>query len=225
MVLLLVEAGLELVPRTICNHPSVRKSAARRGKRPSEIILDISLHYQAMKSLPDFRKRGRPDIIHLCLLEALSSPLNLEGKLRTIVHTVEDRAIYFDPSVRLPRNYSRFIGLFEQLLIKGRVPPSGGKPLIWTKRRSLKEVVEEISPTKIILLNEHGVRMSVRKLAKYVVHIDLPLIMIGAFQRGDFKQDTKELADAIVSIYPSPLATWIVTSRVLCGIEEELGII
>ena len=178
-----------------------------------------------MKSLPDFRKRGRPDIIHLCLLEALSSPLNLEGKLRTIVHTVEDRAIYFDPSVRLPRNYSRFIGLFEQLLIKGRVPPSGGKPLIWTKRRSLKEVVEEISPTRIILLNEHGVRMSIRKLAKHVVHIDLPLIMIGAFQRGDFKQDTKELADAIVSIYPSPLATWIVTSRVLCGIEEELGII
>ncbi|RLE89479.1 MAG: 16S rRNA methyltransferase [Thermoprotei archaeon] len=225
LALIFVEAGLELVPSSIRNHPSVRKSAIRRGKKPSEIILDISLHYQAMKRLPNFKKRGRPDILHVCLLEALSSPLNLEGKLRTIVHTIGDKIIYLDPSVRIPRNYNRFLGLFEQLLIRGRVPPGKDKPLIWMKRKSLAEIVREISPTKVILMDEHGKQMNIHRFAEEIVHEDIPLIMIGAFQSGDFEESTKELADISVSIYPNPLAAWVVTSRILCGIEEVLGII
>ena len=91
--LILAESSIELVPRDIIGHPSVLKTAKRRGKKPTEILLDISLHYHAMKKLRDRHKRGRPDIVHVSLLEALSSPLNLEGKLEVIVHTISDLSL------------------------------------------------------------------------------------------------------------------------------------
>ncbi len=56
-------------------------------------ILDRSYHHAAMKDIADSEKRGRPDIAHLCLLEALGSPLNKEGLLRTYVHTYNDYVI------------------------------------------------------------------------------------------------------------------------------------
>ncbi|MEM4684334.1 MAG: 16S rRNA methyltransferase, partial [Thermosphaera sp.] len=61
--IVILEAGLELVPKSIANHPSILKNAARRGKKPSEVLLDVSIHYPAMKKLPDKLKRGRPDIV------------------------------------------------------------------------------------------------------------------------------------------------------------------
>ncbi|TRM90261.1 16S rRNA methyltransferase, partial [Sulfolobus sp. B1] len=49
--IILLESAIELVPREIVDHPSVIKNAKRRGKKPEDTLLDISLHYHAMKSL------------------------------------------------------------------------------------------------------------------------------------------------------------------------------
>ncbi|RLE91418.1 MAG: 16S rRNA methyltransferase, partial [Thermoprotei archaeon] len=50
--IIFIDAALELVPKSLWSHPSVRATAARRGKKPGEILLDKSLHYHAMKRLP-----------------------------------------------------------------------------------------------------------------------------------------------------------------------------
>jgi rRNA small subunit pseudouridine methyltransferase Nep1 len=73
--IILLEAGIELVPKEIVNHPSVVKNAKRRKKKPEDTLLDISLHYHAMKKLENVHKRGRPDIIHQALLIMLTDPM------------------------------------------------------------------------------------------------------------------------------------------------------
>ena len=78
-----------------------------------------------MKKLEESERRGRPDIVHFALLEALGSPLNKERLLQTYVHTLKNHVITISPETRLPRNYDRFVGLMEQLFELGQVPPAG----------------------------------------------------------------------------------------------------
>ncbi len=221
--LILAESSLELVPRDIIDHPAVLKTAHRRKKKPTEILLDVSLHYHAMKKLRDRHKRGRPDIVHVCLLEALSSPLNLEGKLEVIVHTINDYVIRIDPSTRIPRNYNRFVGLMEQLLIEGKVPPDSPKPLMTAIAMSFRGLMEELRKDAIILLSEYGELVSAEHVCRKAIEEELPIV-IGGFPHGDFSDEVKVYAKYVFSIYHKPLDTWVVVSRILAACEKVLGI-
>ncbi len=226
--LIIAEAALELIPREIWYHDLILKHARKRRKKPWEMILDISLHYRAMLKLPMWKKRGRPDIVHMCLLNALSSPLNKEGLLRVYIHTFDDRIIFIDPSTRIPRHYMRFVGLMEQLLVEGKVPPDSDKPLMWWKRQSIREFVEEMKFDKVILLHEEGTRVSPRTLGEEIAE-DMKsnrkvLVMVGGFQHGDFREDTKDVASIRISIFRQPLDAWIVVSRIIEGVEHALKI-
>jgi len=111
LTLILAESSIERMPPQLVKHPSVIAHARRKRKEPSSLVLDLSYHHSAIKAAErrdpseDFLKRGRPDIAFHVLLSALGSPLNLEGLLRTYVHTIEDKVIEVDPQVRVPRNY------------------------------------------------------------------------------------------------------------------------
>ena len=70
--LVIAESALELVPKELQSHNSVIASARRFNKKPSEILLDISWHFAAMKGIKNEIKRGRPDLVHFSLLEACS---------------------------------------------------------------------------------------------------------------------------------------------------------
>ena len=144
--LVLAESSLELIPKELWSDPSVIKNAKRRRKKPAEILLDKSLHYHAMKNIAKREKRGRPDIVHVSLLLALNSPLNQEGMLNIYVHTLENYVITVNPKVRIPKNYNRFVGLMEQLLKYGKVPPKSEKPLLYVKTMSLKDLISKINP-------------------------------------------------------------------------------
>ena len=222
--MLFAEAGLELVPKEIWRHPSVRASAERRGKRPGEMLLDISLHYHAAKRLRDFRKRGRPDIVHFCLLMALGSPLCKSGMLEPWVHTYGGAIIKVDREVRLPRNYNRFVGLIEQLLQEGRVPPGSESPLLEVVGRGLDLVLREVDPSKVFLLREEGEPLTPRRLAESLAREERPLVVIGAFQHGDFSEETREIADVEVRISEYVLDAWVATAEVVCALEGALGI-
>ncbi|MCC6043354.1 MAG: 16S rRNA methyltransferase [Desulfurococcaceae archaeon] len=221
--LLLLEASLETVPVAIAHHPSVVKTAARRGKKPLEILLDKSLHYHAMKKLPNAEKRGRPDIVHIALLEALESPLNKKGELLVCMYTIEKHAVYIDPSTRIPRSYNRFVGLMEQLFKEGRIPPGSDKPLIYLKTIKLGELIKEIGARGLILLSEKCDYKPVSFIAEKAIREELA-VGVGAFPHGDFDEETTRYADYCYSIYPEPLATHIVVSRVLVAAEKLLGV-
>lgn len=200
------------------------KNARRRGKKPSEVLLDVSIHRAAMSGLDRRWKRGRPDIVHVSLLMALGSPLNLEGLLEVYVHTINDYVIFVRPDVRIPRDYRRFIGLMEQLLVEGAVPPGSPEPLMYVKTLGLRGLMKRIGASRAILLSESGERVKLSQLAREALGEDT-VVIIGGFPHGDFERETYDLADAVYSIYPKPLETWIVVSRVIEACERVLGLI
>lgn len=224
LVLTLADSGLELVPKSLWSTDSVKKTASKRGKKPGEMILDISLHYSAMRKLKDWHKRGRPDILHVCLLVALGSLLNKLGLMDTIIHTYEGKVVFLNPSERIPRNYNRFIGLMEQLLILGRVPPQASKPLIWVTSYDLKSALNEKGVDYVFLLSEEGHKNDPVTLAKKIVAFERPAVIIGAFQSGNFSSEVMGVADEIISLGKIKLDAWNVVARVVSSIEDALGV-
>jgi len=219
----LAEAALELVPVEIQKHPAVRRNARRRGKKPSDVLLDVSLHFAAMKNLEGWEKRGRPDIVHTTLLYVLATPLCRKGLMRVYVHTAADLVVEVRPDTRIPKNYQRFVGLMEQLLKEGRVPPKG-EALMKVVGKGFSYVLEASQPSFIALLSEKGTPTRPRDLAERLVREPSPLLIVGGFQRGDFSPYFYELANLAASIYPEPLDAWVASSIVLHAVEEALGL-
>jgi len=222
--IVLAESALETVPAEIADHPSVKRPAERKGKDPTSTLLDISYHYTAMKDLKDWDRRGRPDITYVTLLTLLESPLNKEGRLSIYVHTVRDFIISIDPEVKLPRNYTRFEGLMEQLFEVFKVPPKG-KPLMTLKRGTLKDLIRVVAPSRTFFLTEKGKKTKMETFAKKVIKEDRSLVVIGGFQRGEFSKENLELADEKVSVYKEPLDSWVVAAMVAHEVGKALGII
>ena len=109
LTIILVECGLELIPEEIKKHPAVQKNI--RGASISSLLLDNALHHSAMVKLKDVGKRGRPDITHSCLLNALGSPLNKSNNLKLYIHTWSNKIFEINPQIKIARNYNRFKGL------------------------------------------------------------------------------------------------------------------
>ncbi|NIN66370.1 MAG: 16S rRNA methyltransferase, partial [Anaerolineae bacterium] len=211
--LVFVEAALELVPVEILGHPSVRRNAKRRGKRPEETLLDRSLHHYAMTGLPGQEKRGRPDILHFCLLEAMGSPLNRTGNLRVWVSTQRGKLIGIDPSTRPPRDFNRFKSLMEQLLLEASSPPGVESPLLRVRNMSLGGLVEELNPGMIVALTSHGSPGSFAAAAEMLCGSGSPAVFVGAYPSGPMEEETLALADEALSVYAEPLEAWTVVSR------------
>jgi rRNA small subunit pseudouridine methyltransferase Nep1 len=210
--LLFVEASLGLVPGRTLRHPAVTRNARREGKKPDETLLDRTLHHHAMHELPEGEKKGRPDIIHFCLLEALGAPLNLEGNLRLGIHTLNGVSIDINPDVRLPRDGYRFKTLMERLLIEGQIPPAPNPPL-----------KQKLKPSRTFALTSHGKPLKLEKLCKIMALESNPLAFIGAYPHGEYRPETLAETDEQYSIYPEPLEAWVVTSRLIYEYEKQVS--
>ena len=51
-----------------------------------------------------------------------------------------------------------------------------------------------------------------------------PLFIIGAYPTGPMNENIISIADEITSIYPEPLETWVVTSRLIYEYEKTKGL-
>lgn len=224
LTIVFVETALELVPFQMYEHPSVRRNAKRRGKKPDETLLDRSLHHFGMIELANSEKRGRPDIIHICLLEALSSPLNRVGSLNVWINTLQDFTIKINPKTRLPRDYNRFKSLIEQVFTNGKAPKNTSEPLLKLKKQSLKELIEELKPSFTIAMTSHGESITLENLGKKLSTEKHPLVFIGAYPSGPMHQNTLRLAKKRFKIYKDPLEAWTVTSRLVYEYEKSIGI-
>ncbi|MCS7136388.1 MAG: 16S rRNA methyltransferase [Nitrososphaerota archaeon] len=222
LTLVFVEAALELVPRECWSHRAVISDAERRGKRPGQLLLDRSYHHAAMKSLVDAHKRGRPDIVHFCLLLSLGSVLSRKGLLEVYVHTRDDKLIWINPETRLPRVYERFKGLIEALYER-RIIESDGKKLLEIRDGALTDLLSKLRPDQVVLMSEKGNEMTIKELGTLLVSYERPVVLIGAFPRGELEERTVRLADTVVRIHEEPLEAWTVTSYVICSLEHVLG--
>ncbi|MGC9122138.1 MAG: 16S rRNA methyltransferase [Thermogladius sp.] len=224
LTIILLESGLELVPPEIRREPSVVKNARRRGKDPSRILLDISIHYHAARKLRDWVKRGRPDIVHTTLLQVLDGPAGRSGLVNVFVHTYQGLIISFKAGVRIPRNYNRFVGLMEQLLSEGRVPPGKGEPLIKVEDYGLEDFARRNGLKGVVLLWERGEPKGLSAIVTEALENNYA-IGIGGFQHGDFDEKTLQIATVKYSIYKESLPTWIVASRLITAFEVKLGLL
>ena len=144
---ILSESSLELVPNELKHHPSVVSHARKLGKRPSEILLDNSWHFAAMKGIKNEMKRGRPDLVHFSILEATTIPLYLQNKIKFYVHTIDDKVIYFGENVHIPKSYHRFEGVIEKLYQEKKIT-TNNDVLLEIKDKTFSELLDEIKPSK-----------------------------------------------------------------------------
>ena len=223
MILILVESALETVPRDLWSHPAIRRHSKRRGKPPGLILLDRSYHHSAMKKLRESEKRGRPDIVHFALLEALGSPLNKERLLQVYVHTNNDYVITVNSEARLPRNYDRFVGLLEQLLELGRVP-SKGQTLLELEHKTLSQLLEETETDYVMAFSRKGSPKTLEEAISKLLEKQRPTVIVGGFPHGHFSETTIRLANEVVCVDPEMLETWTLTSRVIYEYERALSL-
>ena len=217
--LVLAESSLELVPTNLQSHPSVISHAHKLGKKTSEILLDNSWHFAAMKGLDNEIKRGRPDLVHFTILEATSIPLFFENKVKVYVHTINNKVIRIHENVHIPKSYHRFAGLFEKLFMEKNIKTKNHM-LLSIKDQNFSELIDELNPSKIIGLSTKGMPSSVEKIAKDLS--DDSCIVIGGFQKGHFSDQVENRLSKIMSVGSTSLEAHVITSRLLYEYEKTI---
>ncbi|TXT54268.1 MAG: Ribosomal RNA small subunit methyltransferase Nep1 [Promethearchaeota archaeon] len=216
LILILAECGLEIIPKKLRRHPAVKRNTNK--KLYSSQLLDSALHHSAMKKLKDYDKRGRPDILHLGLLNALGSPLNKSGNLQLYIHTIRNKIFKVNPDVRIAKNYNRFKGLMGKLLIDGEIKFED-LSLFSPVKGSLKKLIESYKDPDVLLFSSRG---KLIKDTKQIFSEDLSkdyIGIIGGFQKGTFSHKILNLSQNLISISEYKLNSWIVVSRAVVFYE------
>ena len=217
--LILAESSLELVPKELRSHPSVISHAQKINKEPSEILLDNSWHFAAMKNLNNEIKRGRPDLVHFSILEATTIPLFFENELQVFIHTINDKVITIGKNVRIPKSYHRFAGLFEKLFLEKKIS-MGNQELLSIKDQNFSELIKELSPSKVIGFSTNGKLSSFQKIGGELKRNSC--LVIGGFQKGHFSESIKINFDDLYSIGKTSFEGHVVVSRILYEYEKTI---
>lgn len=217
--LVIAEASLELVPKELYNHNAITSYCRKMGKRPSEILLDNSWHFGAMKGLKNEIKRGRPDLVHFCLLEACTIPLYEEDEVSVHVHTIDDKVITVGERVRFPKSYHRFAGIMEQLF-EQRVIKSDDQKLFEMQNMTFSGLIDKIAPDQVIGLSQEGEPSTYSQVAKTCT--DETCLVIGGFPKGEFFDSTKKRIDSLLSVDDNPLEAHVVVARTLYEYEKTI---
>ena len=219
--IILVESSLELIPKQMYNHPSVKSYSKKFKKTASTTLLDNSWHFGAMKGIENEIKRGRPDIIHLTLLSICTSPAFYENKIKVFVHTVNDEIISINNSTHLPKSYHRFQGLMEKLFLTKKIQYED-KILMELEKSSLSQLISKIKPIQIIGFTTQGKKITLEKLVEQIK--ENSCILIGGFQKGHFSKETEKTIKQSFSIHDSSLEAHLVASRLVYEYEKTIFI-
>jgi len=209
------------VPRVIAGHAAVKNHASRLGLRPSETLLDRSYHHAAMLKLEGNSKRGRPDIVHFALMEALSTPLFMKGMLRVYVHTIDDKLIAIADNLRVPKSYFRFEGLMVGLFRDKIVKSEQGVVLMEISDGTLADLLDAIKPGRVIGLSTTGVQGTAEKAVAENLADDCAFV-IGGFPRGHFSESLAKLLNLTYSVSDTGLEAHVVIARILYECEKLL---
>jgi len=217
--LILSESALELVPYELEEHPSVVSHAKKLGKYPSDILLDNSWHFAAMKGIKNEIKRGRPDLVHFSILEATTIPLYYQNKLNLFVHTIDNKVIRFGKNVHIPKSYHRFQGVIEKLFQEKKIM-SKNELLLDMREQTFSELIEEINPSNVIGFSTEGELSSYQKIATEIP--DNSCIVLGGFQKGHFSDSVQNKITTLYSVGNESFEGHVVTSRILYEYEKTI---
>ncbi len=219
--IILADAELELAPPEVAGHPAVKATARAQERKPGEVLLDQNAHGAATSRLVDGKRRGRPDIVHYCLLTLLESPLCKGGGLQVCIHTRHGQLIRIKPDTRLPRGEARFQGLMGRVLREGRSQDKD--PLIWgAGTRTPAEVLAQVGVGPVLRLDEGGAAAKPAELAARAQGGNLTVVL-GAFPSGAFSPAWLAAAPDAVSLWPEPLNAWAIAAEVVAAHRAQWG--
>jgi rRNA small subunit pseudouridine methyltransferase Nep1 len=226
--LILEDASLELVPERFQSDESCRKFELRFGVPPALQILDDNYHHEIVRRLDRQGKRGRPDIVHLALLDAASTPVFQSGLLDIVVHTVNGHTVRIRKGTRLPRTLARFNGVFGKLLSATRdgKGDESTELLTFNPNQKIRDVVSKLGASRTIALtrvgNLYDLRNKVHMERERMAEGEKLAWIVGGFARGHFGKETSEISSELVAISKFPLPAHVVTSRLSYELEREL---
>lgn len=174
-----------------------------------------------MGKLLDNNKRGRPDIVHFALMEALGTPLFMKGMLRVYVHTINDKLIAIADNLRIPKSYFRFEGLMIGLFRDKAVKSDEGAVLMEISDGTLADLLDSIKPVKAVGLSTTGIQGTAEKAVTENLADDCAFI-VGGFPRGHFSESTTKLLNLTYSISDVGLEAHVVIARILYECEKLL---
>lgn len=227
---MLAESALEIIPTELRNNQLIINYSKKVGKSVSQVFLDKSYHYSAMKekNIDFLWKRGRPDIVHICLLSILSTPLFLRNLMDVYVHTIDNKVIFIGEQVRIPKSYRRFEGLmiklYQEKEIKSDEKDYNKYLLKIEKNMTFDKLVDKvIKPDKIIGFSSTGILKDLKTIVnEYIGTNDKKIaFVIGGFQSGHFSQSTRERFHMTYSIANDQLEAHVVISRLIYECENH----
>ncbi len=221
---MIAEAAIELVPQILRNHPSVKNHSKRIGRDSNEILLDISYHHKAMveQNIPQWWKRGRPDIVHFDLVEALSTPLFKQKKLQVYVFTFDNKLIIINENLRIPKNYFRFERLMISIFNNHKNKKSSN--LIELRENvGFNDLIRKIiRPDLVLGFSVKGTKIKISDILvnNAVDNSKNYCFVVGGFQRGHFSETVNRTCSTVYSISPYSLESHVVIARVLYECEN-----
>ena len=172
-----------------------------------------------MKGIKDEIKRGRPDLVHFCILEATTIPLYQKNKIKIYIHTIDDKVIYLGENVNIPKSYHRFEGLIEKLFLEKTIE-ANDNILLEIKEKSFSDLIDEINPSKVIGLSSKGKKLSIENTV-----LEMPencCLVIGGFQKGHFSDAVHSRIDQLISIEDSSFEAHVIVARMLYEYEKTI---
>jgi rRNA small subunit pseudouridine methyltransferase Nep1 len=172
-----------------------------------------------MKGMNNEIKRGRPDLVHFCILEATTIPLYTKNKIKIYIHTIDDKVIYFGDNIHIPKSYHRFEGLIEKLFLEKTIE-SNGNVLLEIKEKSFSELIDQIKPSKVVGLSSKGEKHSFENTIS-----EMPedcCLVVGGFQKGQFSEIVQTRIDQLISIDDSSYEAHVVVARMLYEYEKTI---
>jgi rRNA small subunit pseudouridine methyltransferase Nep1 len=221
------ESALELIPKSLRNHPLIRKKWHNNLKKKNRgILLDGAVHRPLLNSLEEAEKRGRPDIIHHSLMNIVYSPLFREKKVQVFIHTRNDVCIQISYHWRAPVNYNRFCGLFSQLLLKHRVPLSG-EPILTAKHCTLSNLLKQFENSQIFFCDvptESTKELVLMNNLENISHVSSKVFLIGGFQHGEanlrsFGSNNSIKDWVLLTLYEEVKPAWIIVAKLIHWLE------
>jgi rRNA small subunit pseudouridine methyltransferase Nep1 len=175
-----------------------------------------------MKQLLYSWKRGRPDIVHFALMEALSTPLFMNRMLRVYVHTINDKIITIADNLRIPKSYFRFERLMASLFRNNLIKSNEGTILMEISDGTFSDLIDTIKPDMVIGLSTVGVQSKAQKVAENAQSVDHPSFVIGGFPKGHFSENVARSLGPTYSISNITLEAHVVIARILYECEKLL---
>ena len=175
-----------------------------------------------MKRLPDSLKRGRPDIAHFALMEALSTPLFMNMMLKVYIHTINDKIIAIADNLRIPKSYFRFERLMVSLFRDNVIKSNEGTILMELSDGTFADLIDMIKPNMVIGLSTVGVQSKAQKVAENARSVDHSSLVIGGFAKGHFSENVTKSLGPTYSISNLMLEAHVVIARILYECEKLL---